>query len=132
MGKPQNYKKTFLTKLKIIRPPIGCIFSGNLFRRNVVADASEVESPDECHRLCQEKKTEGCKYYVWENVTKDCVLYKGAYHIEYDKDPDEGKCIGQVNKCLGIVHIIYIYPLQCVTQKCHIFFKLWENVRLTR
>jgi len=78
------------------------LFSGKIFRTNVVADFERVESSEVCHQHCEEKKNKGCKYYVWENVTKECVLYKDMDKIEYDKDPDE-KCTGSLDGCLGVV-----------------------------
>jgi hypothetical protein len=71
---------------------------GSLFRRNVVDDLPDVESASLCKSACRQNRPD-CQYYIYERVTKNCVLYKGISNIEYDDDSDEGKCIGHVDKC---------------------------------
>ena len=41
-------------------------------------------------------------FIIWPN----CVLYKDAHMIEYDKDPD-GKCTGSLEGCIGNVNKFY-------------------------
>ena len=60
------------------------------------------ETADRCQNFCKDKESDGCTYFTWKNVTKECVLYKDDGGIEYDPDPDH-RCVGHITDCLGTV-----------------------------
>merc|ERR1712062_58719 len=73
---------------------------GNFFRTNVVANLHVIGSVQLCQQECQRQAGQGCEYFVWEKVSKECSLYTDIEHIEYDDDEDEGKTVGPGYGCL--------------------------------
>jgi len=73
---------------------------GNLFRTNVVEEFEDVYKIQDCQRHCQQYRSQGCQYFVWEENDFDCTLYNGLSGLEYDED-DQGKWMGPVDGCLG-------------------------------
>ena len=74
--------------------------SGNLFRTNVVEEFEDVYKIQDCQRHCQQYRSQGCQYFVWEENDFDCTLYTGLSGLEYDED-DQGKWMGPIDGCLG-------------------------------
>merc|ERR1719167_946611 len=71
---------------------------GNTFRTNVVTDVRNVYQPADCQRHCQAWASRGCEFFVWEEMTSKCVLYRNLKQIEFDDDPKQ-KTMGPVTGC---------------------------------
>ena len=73
---------------------------GNIWRSNVVADATRVYSAAACQQSCKEFVNAGCEWFVWERDSNECTLYKDIEEIEHDVDSDV-KFTGPRDGCLG-------------------------------
>jgi hypothetical protein len=73
---------------------------GNFFRTNVVANLHSIGSAKLCQQECQRQASQGCEYFVWESVTRECALYTDIDQLEHDDDDDEGKILGPGYGCL--------------------------------
>jgi len=73
---------------------------GNFGRSNVVKDYKNIGNSDECQTKCENHVADGCKAFVWEEITHDCVLYENIKLIEYDYD-EKKKIMGYPKDCIN-------------------------------
>ena len=72
---------------------ISSSWSGN----NKIAEFDHVKNAETCQKKCS---GQNCKYWVYQEVTGECVLYTDIEWIEHDDDKDEGNVMGQAEGCL--------------------------------